>query len=651
MKAHKSQSTEARKTKETLIEENALLRQKLEKLEKFEAISNLKEDRLNTITTQFKIGFWEWDGIKDQVSYYSEETANIFGVSLPEMYDLFKCEEDFYAVIHPEDLEHFKWHASPDEADEIGQMPEVYDYRVTRPDGQIRHVRELEYEAIVEGGVCVYSYGALQDITEHQQSSVALKLSEECYSSLFAQLPVGVQEEDYSAIKKIVDRLHHKGVTNLKIFFMANPKLLRQAVGGTKITSVNEALLKIHQADSEEAFLDGEADIDSWWNDGWIEFYATEIDALAGPDGYYEVERPDTNMHDSYIETRTISSLVRGCEDSWSRVITTYEDITERKKIQATLLEAKEDAEKANQAKSEFLSCMSHELRTPLNSILGFSQLAELDPGVSAEQKSYSRKINHAGKHLLILIEEILDLSRIETGDVELSMEAVSLIDIINDGMSWVAALAERRGINFEFDPALLADVLVEADAIKLKQVFLNLLTNAVKYNQQDGGVSIICTRHVPGLVRIGIKDTGPGISKDRIAELFQPFNRLGAEFSEIEGTGIGLVITQKLIKLMNGRLEVESVLGEGSIFWVELPSIQRASQQDSNLYIVPSKNTRASALVTATNPKIPRGAKRITTRTIPVITSAISVNTFLVVSAECRKPSPSATPHTRMPM
>ena len=230
-------------------------------------------------------------------------------------------------------------------------------------------------------------------------------------------------------------------------------------------------------------------------------------------------------------------------------------------------------------------------------------------------------------------------------------MEAVSLVDIINDGMSWVAALAERRGINFEFDPALLADVLVEADAIKLKQVFLNLLTNAVKYNQQDGGVSIICTRHVPGLVRIGIKDTGPGISKDRIAELFQPFNRLGAEFSEIEGTGIGLVITQKLIKLMNGRLEVESVLGEGSIFWVELPSIQRASQQDSNLYIVPSKNTRASALVTATNPKIPRGAKRITTRTIPVITSAISVNTFLVVSAECRKPSPSATPHTRMPM
>ena len=602
LKAKKSQSTEARKTKETLIEENALLR---EKLEKFEAISSLKEDRLNTLATQFKVGFWEWDGIKSQISYYSEETANIFGLSLPEMYDRFKCAEDFYAVIHPQDLEHYKWHAGPDDPDEIGEMPEVYDYRIVRPDGQILHLRELEYETILKDGVCAYAYGALQDITEHQKSSVALKLSEERYSSLFAQLPVGVQEEDYSSVKKLVDKLHRQGVMDLNEFFLANPKVLREAIGGTRITSVNEALLKIHQANSEEAFLEDEADIDSWWSDEWIEFYAAEIDGLAGADGYYEVERADTNAHNSYIEARTITSLVHGYEDSWSRVITTYEDITERKKSQLKILEAKEEAEKASQAKSEFLSCMSHELRTPLNSILGFSQLAELDPGISAEQKSYSRKINHAGKHLLILIEEILDLSRIESGDVELSLEAVSLVDIINDGMSWVGALAERRGIKFEFDPALLADVLVEADAIKLKQVFLNLLTNAVKYNQQDGSVSIVCTRQVPGLVRIGIKDTGPGISKDRIAELFQPFNRLGAEFSEVEGTGIGLVITKKLIKLMKGRLEVESTLGEGSIFWVELPSIQRASQQDSNLYIVPSKNTRASALVTAANPRI----------------------------------------------
>jgi EAL domain-containing protein (putative c-di-GMP-specific phosphodiesterase class I)/DNA-binding response OmpR family regulator len=171
--------------------------------------------------------------------------------------------------------------------------------------------------------------------------------------------------------------------------------------------------------------------------------------------------------------------------------------------------------------------------------------------------------------------------------------------------MSWVAGLAERRGVKFHFDPTQLDGILVEADAIKLKQIFLNLMTNAVKYNQQDGSVSIICSRPVKGLVRIGIKDTGPGISQDRLNQLFQPFNRLGAEFSEVEGTGIGLVITQKLITLMKGQLEVESTPGEGSIFWVELQSLQLADSKDSNLYIVPKKHTRASALVMAVNPKI----------------------------------------------
>jgi len=602
LKAKKSQPGVTEKTKAALIEENALLR---EKLEQFEATSSLQDDRLNTLANQFKIGFWEWDGTSDRITHYSEEVANIFGVSLAEMYERFKCVEDFFPVIHPEDLEHYKWHVGPDDPDEVGQMPEVYDYRIIRPDGQIRHLRELEYKTTIEDGSYIYSHGVLQDITEHQKSFVALKLSEERYSSLFAQLSIGVQEEDYSEVKKIVDSLHREGITDLKEFFQANPQVLRQAIEGTKITSVNEALLKIHEAESEEAFLEAEADIDDWWDDDWIRFYSSEIDALAGPCSHYEGDRTDTNMHGAPIMTHIVTSLVRGYEDSWSRVVTTCEDITERKKTQVAILEAKEEAEKASQAKSEFLSCMSHELRTPLNSILGFSQLAELDPGISAEQKSYVRKINQAGKHLLILIEEILDLSRIETGDVELSIEAVSLVDVINDSMSWVATLAERRGVKFEFDAAMLADVLVEADAIKLKQVFLNLLTNAVKYNQQDGNVSIVCSQNDMGLVRIGIKDTGSGISKDRIADLFQPFNRLGAEFSEVEGTGIGLVITQKLIMLMKGRLEVESVLGEGSVFWIELPSGKQVSRQNSNLYIVPRKNTRASALVTSANPKI----------------------------------------------
>ena len=599
MNTRKPVSTDLKKTKKTLLEEIASLR---EKLEKFEAVSSAREDRLHTLSAVFKLGFWEWDAVKNEVVYYSDEMANIFGVTLSELYDRFKVEEDYYSCIHPEDLVDFKNNmtrcALPGEG-------AVFDYRIIRPDGEVRHLRELEYELVKKEGKEIYSYGAVQDITEHQKSSLALKLSEARYSSLFSQLPIGVLEEDYSSVKRVVDKLHYKGVENLKEYFESHPKILRELVSGVTITSANESLLRIYRAKSELEFVENETNIDQWWDAEWAEFYAGEIDALAGPEQNYAAERVDKRIDGSYIETRSISSLVRGYQDSWARVITTYEDITERKKTQAALLEAKTEAEESNRAKSEFLSCMSHELRTPLNTILGFSQLSELDPKIGEEQRSYARKINNAGKHLLILIEEILDLSRIEAGEVELSLEPVSLVNVISDSMSWVAGLAERRGIEFHFDPTQFDGILVEADAIKLKQIFLNLLTNAVKYNKPDGSVSIIYSKPAKGLVRIGIKDTGPGISQDRLSQLFQPFNRLGAEFSEVEGTGIGLVITQKLIALMKGRLEVESTPGEGSIFWVELQSVPLADSKDSNLYIVPEKHTRASALMMAANPKI----------------------------------------------
>ena len=603
LKANKNQSTDSNKTNAALIEENALLREKLEKLA---AETSLKQENLRTMEYQCNFGFWEYDCVNKVTTHISNGMAKIFGDSVAEMYQRFAQDEDFHPLVNPEDLEHFKYHTQPFTAESLAEKPHPYDYRITRADGQQRHVRELEYLPIIEDGKAIYCYGMIQDITDHQITSVALKVSQERYSSLFSQLPIGVQEENYSGVKKAIDNLREeKGVSNLREYLGSHPDELREIISTTETISANDALLEMHGATSEDQFIDAEWDIDHWWNDYWVTYYATQIDALASPNRIYEGERMDTRIDDMPFETRTVTSVLRGYEDCWSRVMTTHEDITLRKKQQAEMLAAKEEAEKANQAKSEFLSCMSHELRTPLNSILGFSQLSELDPGTSAEQRSYSRKINQAGKHLLILIEDILDLSIIESGDVELSMEPVSLVDAINESMSWVSALADRRGVKFEFDPEVLGKVLVEADAIKLKQIFLNLFTNAVKYNQQDGSVSIVCTQNDMRLVRIGIQDTGPGISKERIADLFQPFNRLGAEFTEIEGTGIGLVITQKLIALMKGKIEVESILGEGSIFWVELPTVQRVSNKDSNLYIVPTKNTRASALVTAANPRI----------------------------------------------
>ena len=161
------------------------------------------------------------------------------------------------------------------------------------------------------------------------------------------------------------------------------------------------------------------------------------------------------------------------------------------------------------------------------------------------------------------LIEQILDLSLIEAGEVELSMAPVSLTTVLTDCISWVAPLASNREIKIEFEASKFTNIDVVADSIRLKQVFLNLLTNAIKYNSTGGRVRVICDQTDAGLIRVGIRDTGPGISADKLDELFQPFNRLGAEFSGVEGSGIGLVITRQLVDLMKGRLEIDSKPGE----------------------------------------------------------------------------------------
>jgi len=575
LKPKKSNSGDLRKSHRALLDENAGLHQKLEKIE---AISSAREDRLKTLSSQIKLGFWEWDEVQNCAAFYSEEMANIFGVTLKDLNDRFKAQKKFTSCIHPDDIQHYL-----DSMDlyqlyimESGHLPKhtfILDYRIVRPDGQVRHLREMEYGVVKDKGKIIYSFGAIQDITEHRESLTALKLSEKRYRSLLSQLPIGIQEEDYSSIKKMVDKLRYKGVENLKEYLESHPKVLRKMVSGTHITSVNETLLKIHRAQSEQEFLEGEADIDDWWDDEWVKFYAAEIDGLAGPDKYYEAERADTRIDGSYFETRSVSILVRGCEDSWSRVITMHEDITDRKRNEAALIDAKKLAEKASLAKSEFLSRMSHELRTPLNAILGFSQLMEKDQDASGNLQLNAQRINHAGKHLLTLINEILDLSQIESGEVELSMEPVSLVEVISDSIIWVDALANSRQVEINFDSEKLGDVLVEADANKLRQVFLNLLTNAVKYNNQGGSVNISCSEPEKGRVRISIKDTGDGITAYHLDQLFQPFNRLGAESRGTEGTGIGLVITRKLVKLMNGQLDVKSKVGKGSVFQVELRS------------------------------------------------------------------------------
>lgn len=248
-------------------------------------------------------------------------------------------------------------------------------------------------------------------------------------------------------------------------------------------------------------------------------------------------------------------------------------EILERQEIERALRRSEKLADTANRAKSEFLSAMSHELRTPMNAILGFAQLLDTEPGspLSANQKKFVGQITKAGEHLLGLINQVLDLARIESGKMSLSIEPVLLNALLDECLPLVQKLESEQGIQ----PVLvdLQDLRVEADYFRLKQVMLNLLTNALKYNRPGGAVAVDARLLENGRVRIEVTDTGAGIPEDRLAELFQPFNRLGKETPEVEGTGIGLALSKRLVESMNGTIGVRSTVGMGSTFWVELPA------------------------------------------------------------------------------
>jgi CheY-like chemotaxis protein/nitrogen-specific signal transduction histidine kinase/HPt (histidine-containing phosphotransfer) domain-containing protein len=233
-------------------------------------------------------------------------------------------------------------------------------------------------------------------------------------------------------------------------------------------------------------------------------------------------------------------------------------------------------AEKANLAKSNFLSSMSHELRSPLNAILGFAQIMSSDnPPPSPSQRESIEPILHAGWHLLSLINEILDLAQIESGRLALSVKSIALGEIMLECQAMMEPQGRSRGISLAF-PRFETPSFVDADRTRLKQVLINLLSNAIKYNKENGEVTVACDfsppeRSAQGRVRISVGDTGPGLSPDKVAQLFQPFNRLGQETGPQEGTGIGLALSKRLVELMGGTIGVESTPGSGSVFWFDL--------------------------------------------------------------------------------
>jgi len=289
-------------------------------------------------------------------------------------------------------------------------------------------------------------------------------------------------------------------------------------------------------------------------------------------------------------------------EDRKSNIIVgTCIDITERKIYENEISNAKADAERANTAKSEFLSRMSHELRTPMNSILGFAQLMEMGE-LSATQKEDVTHILKSGKLLLGLINEVLELSKIEAGKLSISLEPVQLKIIIRETIDVIRPIATLHSVTIEQIDLDYCELFVKADHQKLKQVLLNLLSNAVKYNRKGGTVKVFCEKGSVRAdqiqtIRIIVNDTGIGIAQEEIPKLFTPFQRIGSLMPEVEGTGLGLAVTIKLVEAMNGTVGVESKVGEGSTFWIELPQCEGQVDRQERLTDSTKHNIEKSGL------------------------------------------------------
>jgi len=556
-----------------------------------------RERQLREAQTLAHIGSWQADLVSGKLAW-SDEIYSIFGHE-PGSFE--PSVQAFQAAVHPDDLEQV--HESEKQAEQTGLHDVIH--RIIRPDGTIRHVHELARAETAANGKLTRLTGTLQDITERKAMQEQMEQQKKLLDMLHRSTTDFVEKGNFSETSRdMLDTLleltgseygftgevlyDDDGSPYLKTHAITNiawnpeTQALYEEVEGKGFEFHNLNTLFGQVMTSRQSIVSNDPASDPRANGfpqahpavhcflGVPIFYGHELVGMYGV----------ANRASGYDDE--LQTFLRPLDATYGVLIHSKRMIEMDVHNRNALIESKEMAERANQAKSEFLSSMSHELRTPMNAILGFGQLLAYADNLPAEHREGVREILKAGDHLLELINEVLDLAKVESGHIELSLEPVDVDPIIKECLSLVAGLANKHAIQLSHSGQKGA--VVRADRTRLKQVLLNLLSNAIKYNRKGGNVKIEVQSDGAESLRIQVTDTGPGIATDRLAELFQPFNRLGAEASVIEGTGIGLCITRRIVEMMGGTVNVESQVGMGSSFWIKLPleSLARLNHTDN---------------------------------------------------------------------
>jgi len=544
-------------------------------------MTNLRtsEQRLKRSQDFANIGTWDWNITTGEL-FWSERIWPLFGYK-KEITET--SYDNFVEAVHPDDRKMLKEAVS-----NCVVRGEEYDieHRVIWADGSVHWLHESGDVVRNNAGEPQHMLGVVQDITVLKEAEIRQRCNNEILEMIVKGKPL---KDTLQQIVLHAEMMMAQSICSILLLDDSGkhltdciapglPDFYNEAIDGIEIGigngSCGEAAFTgqwliandIMQHPNWETYreLATKANLHACWSQP---FSSSKGNVLGTFAIYFnEPKEPNIFELELLVELAQFAAIA-----------------VEREQSQQALLGAKEEAENANLAKSQFLSSMSHELRTPMNAIMGFSQLlkmAKKEP-LTDTQETNVNEIMVAGKHLMSLINEVLDLAKIESGHIDLSITKVALSKVINESLQLIIPLAQKRGIEIllikngselSIEELVKQDDSAWLDETRLKQTILNLLSNAVKYNKERGKITLTCDNVSNDLFRISVTDTGNGLDQKQQKHLFKAFDRLGLEQTEIEGTGIGLVITKKIVELMGGTIGVESEVGVGSTFWVELP-------------------------------------------------------------------------------